>query len=139
MTVADRNSNLLVLTPDTWYDLLARCSFDHGGRAIAMAPVVVRLRQRPAPHSRQISTWGGERENQKCAFVTYMSTISLHEKTPLRSLFGSPGAGRSSRPERGPCRRPSATIRHGTAIIRSGGKGSWRCCFYYELKLTDGN
>lgn len=112
-------------TPDTWYDLLARCSFDHGGRAIAMALVVVRLRPRPAPQSRQISTWGGGERGRikKCAFLLYMSTISLHEKTPLRSLFGPPGAGRLSRPGRGPCERPSATIRHDTAIIRSRGKG----------------
>lgn len=67
---------------------------------------------------------GGERGRiKKCAFLLYMSTISLHEKTPLRSLFGPPGAGRLSRPGRGPCERPSATIRHDTAIIRSGGKG----------------
>lgn len=73
-------ANLLAPTPDAWSDLLVGCSFDHGGRVIAIAPVVIRRRPRPAPQPRQISIRERKRGRIENAPFFFICLLSLSAK-----------------------------------------------------------
>lgn len=131
---------LLAPTPDTRYDLLARCSFDHGGRAIAVAPVVVRLQPRPAPQSRQISIWRDKRGRNKNAPFFFISLLSLSAKSQCGRFLGRMGPAVCRGPDEahvsGQVQRNATTQ---PLSYQRGNKRLWRYSLYTELKLTDGN
>lgn len=131
---------LLAPTPDTYYDLLARCSFDDGGRAVAMALVVIRFQPRPAPQSRQISTWRDKGGRIKNAPFVFICLLSLSTRSHHGRFLGRLGPAVCRGPEAahvsGQVQR-NATTQPLTSQGREKGPGD--IFLYSELKLTGGN